>query len=226
MRLLVVEDELRMAKLLKRGFEEEGYAVDVVGDGAEAFQQGREVDYDAMVLDAMLPGCDGFEVCRRLRAAGRWTPILLVTARDGVSDRVRGLDAGADDYVIKPFSFEELAARVRALIRRGTGEHPSVLEVGTMRLDPARREAWREGSALSLTPKEFALLEYVMRRAGQVVTRTMILEHVWDFADDVASNVVDQYIAYLRNKVDRPFGRCDIETVRGIGYRLRAGDQR
>jgi len=221
MRVLVVEDEVRLALLLKRGLEEEGYAVDTSGDGAEALWHATETEHDAIVLDIMLPGMDGLEVTRRLRAQRRWTPVLLLTARDAIDDRVVGLDAGADDYLVKPFSFAELAARVRALVRRGRVERPTVLEVGDLRLDPARRRAWRGEVELDLSPKEFALLELFLSHPGEVLTRTRILEHVWDFAYDPSSNVVDQYIGYLRRKIDRPFGRDDLETVRGAGYRLR-----
>jgi two-component system, OmpR family, response regulator len=221
MRLLVVEDESRLALLLKRGLEEQGYVVDVTGDGAEALWLATEAEYDTIVLDVMLPSLDGLEVTRRLRGGGRWAPVLLLTARDGIDDRVAGLDAGADDYLVKPFSFAELAARVRALVRRGRVERPVVLEVGGLRLDPARRQAWRGQVPLELSPKEFALLELFLSHPGEVLTRTRILEHVWDFAYDPASNVVDQYVGYLRRKVDRPFGQADLETVRGVGYRLR-----
>jgi DNA-binding response OmpR family regulator len=221
MRLLVVEDEARLALLLKRGLEEQGYSVDVTGDGAEALWLATEVDFDAIVLDVMLPSLDGLEMTRRLRAGGRWAPVLLLTARDGISDRVGGLDAGADDYLVKPFSFAELAARVRALVRRSQVERPRVLEVGELRLDPAGRQAWRGPTELELSAKEFALLELFLTHPGVVLTRTRILEHVWDFAFDPTSNVVDQYVGYLRRKVDRPFGREDLETVRGVGYRLR-----
>jgi DNA-binding response OmpR family regulator len=221
MRLLVVEDEARLALLLKRGLEEQGYSVDVTGDGAEALWLATEVDFDAIVLDVMLPSLDGLEMTRRLRAGGRWAPVLLLTARDGISDRVGGLDAGADDYLVKPFSFAELAARVRALVRRSQVERPRVLEVGELRLDPAGRQAWRGPTELELSAKEFALLELFFTHPGVVLTRTRILEHVWDFAFDPTSNVVDQYVGYLRRKVDRPFGREDLETVRGVGYRLR-----
>jgi two-component system OmpR family response regulator len=221
MRLLVVEDEPRMATLLERGFREEGYAVDVAGEGPTGLWLATENDYDAVVIDVMLPGLDGFEVCRRMRSEGRWAPVLLLTARDDVDDRVHGLDAGADDYLTKPFSFAELTARVRALVRRGTASRPVTLQVGDLRLDPASHRAWRGEVLLSLSPKEMALLDLLMRNAGEIMTRTRILDHVWDFAYDGASNVVDQYVAYLRKKIDKPFGRDDIETVRGVGYRLR-----
>ncbi|HEV7830181.1 MAG TPA: response regulator transcription factor [Pseudonocardiaceae bacterium] len=222
MRVLVVEDELRMAALLKRGLQEDGYAVDVVGTGTDAVWQAKELSYDAVVLDVMLPGLDGVEVCRRLRGAGRWMPILMLTARDAIEDRVRGLDAGADDDLTKPFSFAELSARMRALIRRGVVKQPSDLQVSDLRLDPATRRAWRGQVELELSAKEFALLELFLRHPGQVLTRTRILEHVWDFAYDGVSNIVDQYVLYLRRKIDRPFGVEQLETVRGAGYRLRA----
>ena len=220
-RVLVVEDEPRMATLLQRGLREEGYAVDVAHDGTDGLWLGTEQAYDAIVLDVMLPGIDGLEVCRRLRAADRWAPILLLTARLAVEDRVHGLDAGADDYLTKPFSFAELAARVRALVRRQSGARPALLEVGDLRVDPATHRVSRGQVEIPLSPKEMAVLELLIRHTGEVVTRTRILDHVWDFAYDGTSNVVDQYIAYLRKKIDRPFGRTDIETVRGVGYRIR-----
>ena len=221
MRVLVVEDEVKMARLLERGLEEEGYAVDVATTGAEAVWAVTENPYDAIVLDVMLPDVDGFEVCRRLRADGRWAPILMLTAREAVSDRVAGLDAGADDYLAKPFSFNELFARLRALLRRGAEERPAVLRVGDLTLDPATREVRRAGRPVVLTAKEFGLLEFFMRRPGEVLSRTRLIEHVWDFGYDGDSNVVDVYVGYLRRKIDRPFGRHSIETVRGAGYRLR-----
>ncbi|HEX8092398.1 response regulator transcription factor [Jatrophihabitans sp.] len=222
MRILVAEDDVRMAAMLRRGLGEDGYAVDVVGDGLEALWQATEVEYDAIVLDLMLPGADGFEVCRRLRQANRWAPVLLLTARTDVRDRITGLDSGADDYLAKPFSFSELAARLRALIRRGSPRRPTVLSAGTLRLDPAARLAWREDTVLELSAKEFALLELFLRHPGEVLSRARILEHVWDFAYEGVSNVVDQYVAYLRRKIDRPFGIEQLETVRGAGYRLLA----
>src|ERR1700726_3032839 len=209
-----------MAAVLKRGLEEEGYAVDVAGTGEDGLWMATENPNDVIVLDVMLPDMDGFEVCRRLRQSGQWAPVLMLTARDGVPDRVRGLDAGADDYLTKPFSFAELAARLRALIRRGVRERPTLLQAGGLRMDPAGRRVWREEAELELSPKEFALLELFLRHPGEVLTRTRILEHVWDFAYDGVSNVVDQYVAYLRRKIDRPFGVEQLETVRGAGYRL------
>jgi two-component system OmpR family response regulator len=222
MRALVVEDEVKMAALIRRGLVEEGYAADVARTGEEALWMARATPYDAIVLDLMLPGRDGLEVCRELRGSGVWSPILMLTARDGVEDRVNGLDSGADDYLTKPFSFAELLARLRALARRGTQERPAVLQVGSLRLDPATRRAWRGGTEIELSAKEFALLETFMRRAGEVLTRLELLEHAWDYGYDNRSNVVDVYVRYLREKIDRPFGLDAIETVRGAGYRLRA----
>jgi two-component system OmpR family response regulator len=221
MRALVAEDQLKMASLLRRGLVEEGYAVDVVTGGREAVIRGTATEYDVIVLDVMLPELDGFEVCRRLRANGAWSPVLMLTARDAVEDRVAGLDAGADDYLSKPFSFAELLARLRALARRGPVERPAVVEVGPLKLNPSTRQVWRGGAEISLSTKEFALLETLMRRPGQVLQRFDLLEHVWDFNYENRSNVVDVYIRYLREKVDRPFGVTSIETVRGVGYRLR-----
>jgi two-component system OmpR family response regulator len=220
-RILVVEDETRMAALVRRGLVGEGYAVDVTGNGEDAVWMAEAHDYDAIVLDVMLPGPNGVETCRRLRSSGVWTPVLMLTARDAVEDRVSGLDAGADDYLTKPFSFAELLARLRALVRRGGVERPAELVVGDLRLDPAARRVRRGASEVSLSPKEFALLETFMRRPGQVLSRLQLLEHAWDFAYENRSNVVDVYVRYLREKVDRPFGASSIETVRGVGYRLR-----
>ena len=221
MRVLVAEDQLKMASLIRRGLVEEGYAVDVVPDGREAVVRATATEYDVIVLDVMLPQLDGFEVCRRVRASGVWSPVLMLTARDAVEDRVAGLDAGADDYLIKPFSFAELLARLRALSRRGPVERPALVEVGTLRLDPGTRQVWRGDEEIALSTKEFALLETFMRRPGQVLGRFDLLEHVWDYAYENRSNVVDVYVRYLREKVDRPFGVASIETVRGAGYRLR-----
>jgi two-component system, OmpR family, response regulator len=221
MRALVVEDELKMAALIRRGLVEEGYAADVARTGEDALWMARAAPYDAIVLDVMLPGLDGFDVCRELRDSGVWTPILMLTARDGVQDRVAGLDSGADDYLTKPFSFAELLARLRALTRRGVVERPTVLEVGSLRLDPATRQVWRNGVQVELSAKEFAMLETFMRRPGQVLSRLDLIDHAWDYAYENRSNVVDVYIRYLRAKIDRPFGLASIETVRGAGYRLR-----
>jgi len=210
-----------MAGLLKRALEEEGHAVDVAGDGPNGLWMGTEFPYGAIVLDVMLPGFDGFELCRRLREVGIWSPVLMLTARDEVDDRVRGLDVGADDYLVKPFSLLELAARLRAITRREDRPRPVVLAVGELRLDPSSKRAWRGNTEVHLSPKEFSLLELFLRHPGSVLTRSQIIDAVWDFAYDGGSNVVDQYVNYLRRKVDRPFGRQDIETVRGMGYRLR-----
>lgn len=225
MRLLVVEDDPRMAALLKRALEEDGYAVDVTADGNEALWLGTENDYDVVVLDGMLPGLDGFEVVRRWRGDQRWHPVLMLTARTGIQARIAGLDAGADDYLAKPFSFGELTARLRALTRRGSSERPVTLHAGDLLLDPSARRVTRAGQRIELTAKEFALLELLMRKKGEVLTRTYILEHVWDFAYDPSSNVVDQYISALRRKLDKPFDRDDVLTVRGAGYRLRGDDE-
>ena len=219
MRVLIVEDEVKMASLIRRGLREEGLAADVAIKGEDALWMAGSTEYDAIVLDVMLPGIDGFETCRRLRADGVWAPVL--TARDGVEDRVAGLDGGADDYLTKPFSFAELLARLRALARRGSLQRPSVLTVGELRLDPATRQAWRGDSEIALSTKEFAILETFMRRPGEVLSRLQLLEHAWDYEYENRSNVVDVYVRYLREKVDRPFGRQSIETVRGAGYRLR-----
>jgi two-component system, OmpR family, response regulator len=221
MRALVVEDEAKMAALIRRGLVEEGYAADIARTGEEAVWMARATPYDAIVLDVMLPGRDGLSVCRDLREAGVWSPILMLTARDGVEDRVAGLDSGADDYLTKPFSFAELLARLRALVRRGSPERPAVLEAGSLRLDPATREAKRGDRKIDLSAKEFALLETFMRRPDEVLSRLDLLEHAWDYAYENRSNVVDVYVRYLREKVDRPFELESIETVRGAGYRFR-----
>jgi two-component system OmpR family response regulator len=224
MRVLIVEDEVKMAALIRRGLREEGMAVDVTERGEDALWMAGSTDYDAIVLDVMLPGIDGFETCRRLRDDGVWAPVIMLTARDAVGDRVAGLDGGADDYVTKPFSFAELLARLRALARRGPAERPVLLEVGELRLDPATRQVWRGEEEISLSAKEFSLLEVFMRRPGEVLSRLQLLEHAWDYGYENRSNVVDVYIRYLREKVDRPFGADSIETVRGAGYRLRRAD--
>jgi len=220
MRVLIVEDELRMASLIRRGLTIEGLAADVAATGEDALWMAQAHDYDAIVLDVMLPGLDGFETCRRLRAGGCWTPVLMLTARDSVQDRVAGLDTGADDYLVKPFAFAELLARLRALVRRGDLERPAVLEVGDLTLDPSTRAVRRGATEIDLSAKEFALLETFMRRPGEVLSRLHLLEHAWDFAYENRSNVVDVYIRRLRRKIDEPFGRRTLETVRGGGYRL------
>jgi two-component system OmpR family response regulator len=222
MRLLVVEDDVKLARALERGLQREGYAVDIADTGDDALSQASDNEYDAVVLDVMLPGRDGFSVCRAMRRNERWAPVLMLTARDQVSDRIRGLDAGADDYLVKPFDFGELLARLRALIRRGPSERPPVLEVGDLRIDPAARVVTRAGREIELTVREFALLHFLARRAGEVVSREQLLEHVWDNAEEGSTNVVDVYVGYLRNKVERPFRGKIIRTVRGIGFMLEA----
>jgi two-component system OmpR family response regulator len=221
MRVLIVEDEPKMAGLIRRGLREEGYAADIAQRGEEALWMAGATDYDAIVLDVLLPGSNGFEICRELRRSGIWSPVLMLTARDSVDDRVAGLDAGADDYLTKPFSFVELLARLRALARRPPLERPTVLEVGDLKLNPATHQAWRGDSEVELSTKEFRILEAFMRRPGQVLSRLHLLEHCWDYGYENRSNVVDVYVRYLREKIDRPFGRKSIETVRGAGYRLR-----
>ena len=221
MRVLIVEDDVKMAGLLRRGLLEEGLAADVANVGDDALWMARATEYDAIVLDVMLPGMDGFELCRRLREAGQWSPVLMLTARDAVEDRVAGLDAGADDYLVKPFSFAELHARLRSLARRPPLERPAILEVGDLSLDPGTRQVWRGRQEIQLSAKEFALLETFMRRPGEVLSRYQLLEHCWDYTYENRSNVVDVYVRYLREKIDRPFGRDSLETVRGAGYRLR-----
>jgi len=223
MRVLVVEDDVKMAALIRRGLREEGLAADVAVKGEDALWMAQANEYDAVVLDVMLPGIDGFATCRRLREGSVWAPVLMLTARDAVEDRVAGLDGGADDYLTKPFSFAELLARLRALVRRGPVEKPTVLEVGDLRLEPATRRVWRRETELSLTSKEFALLETFMRRPGEVLSRYQLLQHAWDYEYENRSNVVEVYVRYLRQKIDLPFATDSIETVRGAGYRLRAG---
>jgi two-component system OmpR family response regulator len=222
MRVLVVDDDVRMAGAIRRGLRYEGLVVDVASDGEQALRTVGATDYDVIVLDVLMPGIDGFETCRRLRTAGLWMPVLMLTARDSIDDRVRGLDGGADDYLTKPFSLAELTARLRALVRRGPIERPAVLEVGDLRLDPATREVRRGEAEVALSAREFALLETFMRRPGQVFSHMQLLEAAWDLGYEQRSNVVEVYVRYLRQKIDRPFGVRSIETVRGAGYRLRS----
>ena len=221
MRVLIVEDAPKMAGLIRRGLSREGIAVDVAGDGEEALWKAEATEYDAIVLDVMLPGIDGLEVCHRLRAAGVGSPILMLTARDSVRDRVAGLDRGADDYLTKPFSYAELLARLRALFRRGGPRQSPKLQVGDLRLDPATRRVWRGDTEIELSAKEFAVLEIFMRRPGEVLSRFELLEHAWDYNYENRSNIVDSYVRFLRSKIDKPFGVGSLETVRGAGYRLR-----
>jgi two-component system OmpR family response regulator len=221
MRVLLVEDDAALAAGIRRGLRAEGVVADVAARGEDALWMAGATEFDVVVLDLMLPGIDGFEACRRLREEGVWTPILMLTARDSVEDRVRGLDQGADDYLTKPFSLAELLARLRALTRRGPVERPAELEVGDLRLNPASRQVWRGDAEVQLSAKEFALLETFMRRPGQVLSPYQLLEHAWDYDYENRSNVVQVYVRYLREKIDRPFGVKSIETVRGAGYRLR-----
>jgi two-component system OmpR family response regulator len=221
MRVLIVEDQPKLAALLARGLREEGHAADIAERGEDALWMAPAAAYDAIVLDVMLPGIDGFEVCRRLRRSSVWTPVLMLTARDAVGDRVIGLDAGGDDYLAKPFSFDELLARLRALTRRAPAERPVAVAVGDLRLDPAAHRIWRGDREIELSAKEFALLELLMRRPGHVLSRSQLLEGAWDMSYERRSNIVDVYIRHLREKIDRPFGTETIETVRGVGYRLR-----
>jgi len=221
MRVLLVEDDVRMAAALRRALRGEGIVTDVAAGGEEALRLARSREPDAVVLDVMLPDIDGFETCRRLRADGVWSPIIMLTARDAVEDRVRGLDQGADDYLTKPFSLAELLARLRALVRRGPAQRPTVMEAGDLRLDPATRRVWRGDREVELSAREFALLEAFMRRPEQVLSQDQLLDAAWDLGYEHRSNVVEVYVRYLREKIDRPFGVRAIETVRGIGYRLR-----
>jgi len=222
MRVLVIEDEIVMAEGLRRGLEAEGFATDVAHTGPDGLWMAQEHPYDAIVLDLMLPGLNGYRVCASLREAEIWTPILMLTAKDGEFDEAEALDTGADDYVTKPFSYVALVARLRALIRRGSQARPAVLAAGDLRLDPAERRVWRGDTELTLTARELGLLEYLMRRPGEVCSKTEILDHVWDDAFDGDVNIVEVYVGHLRAKLDRPFGRRAIETVRGAGYRLAA----
>ncbi len=225
MRVLVVEDEKRLAAGLRNGLEAEGFAVDVALDGTDGLWMATEQDYDAIVLDIMLPGTNGYKVCASLREAGDWTPILMLTAKDGEHDEAEALDTGADDYLTKPFSYVVLLAHIRALIRRGKTERPVVLEVGDLRMDPAARQAWRGGDLVDLTPRELSLLEFLMRHRDDVVSKRDILDHVWDYDFEGDPNIVEVYIRHLRNKLDRPYDRDSIRTVRGAGYRLVASDR-
>jgi two-component system OmpR family response regulator len=222
MRVLIVEDEPHMAELIGRGLEKEGMAVDIAPTGEEAVAMASAADYDSIVLDILLPGIDGFETCRRLRSGQVWAPVIMLTALDSVEDRVAGLDTGADDYLVKPFAFAELLARLRAVARRREPERPSVLEVGDLRLDPASRRVWRGGAEVRLSAKEFAILEIFMRRPEEALSRGHLVAHAWDSSYADSSNIIDVYIRRLRKKLDEPFGRQTIETVRGAGYRLRA----
>jgi two-component system OmpR family response regulator len=222
MRVLIVEDEPKLANLIRRGLRDEGIAADIAARGEDALWMAGATEYDAIVLDVMLPGLDGFAVCDRLRADEVRSPVLMLTARDAVEDRVRGLDTGADDYLTKPFSFDELTARLRALVRRGALEHASVLNAGDLHLDPSSRRVWRGETDITLSAKEMSLLDTFMRRPGHVLDRFQLLEHAWDNEYENRSNIVDVYVRYLREKIDRPFGVESIETVRGAGYRMRA----
>jgi two-component system OmpR family response regulator len=221
MRVLIVEDELKLARLLRKGLQEDGLAVDLAESGEDALWMAGSTPYDAIVLDVMLPGIDGFETCRRLRADDVWAPILMLTARDGVADRVSGLDGGADDYLTKPFAFPELKARLRSLARRGDDPRPTTLATGELVLDPAGRTVRRGDTAIELSRTEFAMLEVFMQHEGLALTRLQLLEHVWDERYENRSNVVDVYVRYLRAKIDEPFGTDSIETIRGVGYRWR-----
>jgi two-component system OmpR family response regulator len=220
MRVLVVEDEKRLAEGLRRGLEAEGFAVDVAATGTDGLWLATENDYSVILLDIMLPGMSGYRVCERLRAEQNWTPVLMLTAKDGEWDQVEALDTGADDYLTKPFSFAILLARIRALIRRGQSERPAVLEAGDIRVDPSTRQVRRGDTVIEVTAREFAVLEYLMRRKGDVVSKRDIIDNVWDDDFDGEQNIVEVYVGHLRNKLDRPFGRAAIETLRGAGYRL------
>jgi two-component system OmpR family response regulator len=221
-RVLVVEDEERLAEGLRKGLDAEGFATDVAANGTDGLWMAREHPYDAIVLDIMLPGINGYRVCATLREEGNWTPILMLTAKDGEFDEAEALDTGADDFVTKPFSYVALVARLRALIRRGATERPAVLAAGDLRFDPGERRAWRGDQEVSLTAREMALLEFLLRRRGEVVSKIDILDHVWDGRFDGDPNIVEVYVRHLRNKLDRPFGRTSIATIRGAGYRLEA----
>jgi DNA-binding response OmpR family regulator len=220
MRVLVVEDEPRLARALQRGLVAEGYAVDLAADGLTGLEAARHEGYDAVVLDIMLPGLSGYRIVGTLRAEGNWVPVLMLSAKDGEYDQADGLDAGADDYLTKPFSFVVLLAKLRAVLRRGAPERPAVLTAGTLSLDPATRRVSRDGDDIALTTREFALLEYLMRHRDEVVTKTELLDHVWDAGADTDPNVVEVYVGYLRRKIDQPYNQRSLQTVRGAGYRL------
>ena len=222
MRILVVEDDKHVARALKRGLESEGFAVDVAFDGSDGRWLAQENPYDAMVLDIMLPGVNGYELCEELRESGNWTPILMLTAKDGAEDEARALNTGADDFLSKPFSYVVLVARLRALLRRGRAKRPTVLSAGDLRMDPATHQVWRGDELVELTPRQFSMLEFMLRRAGEVLPKSMILEHVWDFAFDGDPNIVEVYVSQLRRRIDEPFGRQSLQTVRMAGYRLDA----
>lgn len=223
MRILVVDDEVRLADGVRRGLEAEGFAVDVAANGVDGLWMAGEHRYDAIILDIMMPGLSGYRVCQQLRDAGDWTPILMLTAKDGDWDQVEALDTGADDFLSKPFSFAVLVARIRSLVRRGSRERPAVLEVGELRLDPASKQVHRGDVPIDLTSREFAVLEFLMRRGGEVVSKREVLQNVWDDDFEGDPNIVEVYVGHLRNKVDRPFERASIETVRRFGYRLAGG---
>jgi two-component system, OmpR family, response regulator len=220
MRILAVEDQRKLAAAIKRGLEAEGFAVDVATNGEDGLWLAREQPYDAIVLDILLPKLNGYKVCATLRDEGNWTPILMLSAKSGEWDEAEALDTGADDFLAKPFSYVVLVARLRALLRRGARSRPSVLQAGDLTLDPAAHTCRRGDSELALSPREFSLLEFLLRRAGQVVSKAEILDHVWDFDFDGDDNIVEVYVRYLRRKIDLPFGRQAIETLRGVGYRL------
>jgi two-component system OmpR family response regulator len=220
MRILVVEDDKHVAGAVKRGLEGEGYAVDVALDGTDGLWLATENPYDVIVLDCMLPGLSGDDVCSTLRERGNWTPILMLTAKSGADEEARALDAGADDFLSKPFSYVVLVARLRALLRRGRPERPVQLEAGDLGLDPATHRAWRGDVPIELTPRQFSLLEFFLRRKGEVLSKTVILEHVWDFSFEGDPNIVEVYLRQLRQRVDEPFGRSSLQTVRLVGYRL------
>lgn len=223
MRVLVVDDDERLARAVKRGLEAEGFAVDVAFDGVDGLWFAQENTYDAIVLDVMMPGLSGLELCAQLRAAGEWAPILILTAQGGERDEAHALDTGADDFLAKPFSYVVLVARLRALLRRGQVERPTTLQTGDLRLDPSTHQVWRGDVAVELTPRQFSLLELLMRRAGEVLSKQQILEHVWDFAFEGDPNIVEVYVSQLRRRIDEPFGRTSLQTVRMVGYRLDPG---